>query len=623
MPERTRCPDTSALASIQAERSNLHQLIIAVATFAISIGIINQCLGKTYHVAPSGDDANAGLTGSPCKTIQHVASLMQPGDTCIIHGGTYRETVRPRVSGTQELPIKFVAAAGEKVLITGTELAGGKWVKHQGDVIKTKIPFNTVHQVLASGQLMLQARWPNANVENLLGIERGEAGPGTDYDGIVISERPSGDLRGATILLWPGRAWDNTSRVVAKIAGDKLIFDRDLRPKKKDTLHGFDPFKPEEHDQFILYGSLALLDSPGEWFFDKSAKTLYWKRLPAIDPEKIEIRVRTHGFQLRGLSHISVQGIELTGCGFDLRDARHCVIRGCSTRYSDYPMPLDIYRNPDLTNIVTGRENRLERCTFAYTALSGITINGIDNELTDCRVHTCNYLGAHKASVDAANSQGLKIQYCTIRGSGRELIHFKKATRLQIMHCDLSDANRLSNDTGALKCWGTDGAGSVIAYNWVHDNQGSNTVGIYLDNYSSNFSVHHNVIWNNSGAGIRLNSPSNNNQIFNNTVLSNGKTFAVFTYAGKIPDQSGTKIFNNLYSDEAQFVTGQLAPEVRGNLLVNSDGLLPPSSSNMKIDRISENSQNGVTIQANGKNGTAVGAYQSGKRFWKPGPRNP
>ena len=131
------------------------------------------------------------------------------------------------------------------------------------------------------------------------------------------------------------------------------------------------------------------------------------------------------------------------------------------------------------------------------------------------------------------------------------------------------------------------------------------------------------MIWNNSGAGIRLNSPSNNNQIFNNTLLSNGKSFAVFTYAGKIPDQSGTKIFNNLYSDETQFVTGKLAPEVRGNLLVNSDGLLPPSSSNMKIDRISENRQDGVTTQADGENGTAVGAYQSGKRFWKPGPRNP
>ena len=127
------------------------------------------------------------------------------------------------------------------------------------------------------------------------------------------------------------------------------------------------------------------------------------------------------------------------------------------------------------------------------------------------------------------------------------------------MYCDLSDGNRLSNDTGALKCWGTDGEGSVIAYNWVHDNQGRNTVGIYLDNYSKNFSVHHNVIWNNSGAGIRLNSPSNDNQIYNNTVLNNGKSFAVFTYKGKTPNQLGTRIFNNLYSDELECVAGDFA----------------------------------------------------------------
>ena len=600
----------------------MYQFIITAVTLGFAIGLPLQCMGAAYHVAPTGDDANPGTLNLPCRTIQHVALSMRPGDTCIIHGGTYRETVRPTTSGTREQPIQFVAAAGERVILTGAERVKGNWVEQENGIIRTTLSFNQIPQVLAAGNLMLQARWPNAASENLLGIERGEAGPGTDYEGLVAPVRPPGDLRGATILLWPGRAWDNTSRVVSETIGNKLLFDRDLRPEKEDTLHGFDPFKPQESNRFILYDSLPLLDSPGEWFFDKPAKTLYWKPMRGIKTEDIEIRVRTHGFQLAGLSHIAVEGVHLVGCGFDMRGASHCIVRGCTTRYSDYPRPLGIYKNPDLTNIVTGSHNRLERCTFAYTALSGLTISGLDNTLTDCLVHTCNYLGAHKASVDAANSQGLKIQHCTIRGSGRELIHFKQAKRLSILYCDLSDGNRLSNDTGALKCWGTDGEGSVIAYNWVHDNGGRNTVGIYLDNYSKNFNIHHNVIWNNSGAGIRLNSPSNNNQVYNNTILNNGKSFAVFTYRGKTPNQSGTKIFNNIYSDELQFVTGEHAPEIRANVLVNPEGLLPPSSSNTRVEQIQLGKQLGTLGQHQNANRTELGAYESGKNFWQPGQRH-
>src|SRR5687768_4522227 len=45
----------------------------------------------TFEVARSGDDANAGTTERPLKSIGKALTLAHAGDTVLIHGGTYRE----------------------------------------------------------------------------------------------------------------------------------------------------------------------------------------------------------------------------------------------------------------------------------------------------------------------------------------------------------------------------------------------------------------------------------------------------------------------------------------------------------------------------------------------------
>ena len=90
--------------------------------------------------------------------------------------------------------------------------------------------------------------------------------------------------------------------------------------------------------------------------------------------------------------------------------------------------------------------------------------------------------------------------------------------RIRIEYCDIFHTNLLNNDSGAIYAWGTDGEGGIIAYNWVHDNLGDSTVGIYLDNFEKNFIVHHNLVWNCSGSGIRMNSDALEHLIANNTI---------------------------------------------------------------------------------------------------------
>lgn len=72
--------------------------------------------GTSLH---GGSDDNDGTTTTPFRTIQHAADGMQPGQTCIIHGGRYQETVHVKQSGTVGLPVTFTAAPGEKVIVDG------------------------------------------------------------------------------------------------------------------------------------------------------------------------------------------------------------------------------------------------------------------------------------------------------------------------------------------------------------------------------------------------------------------------------------------------------------------------------------------------------------------------
>ncbi len=78
----------------------------------------------TYHVAqqnPAANDNAAGTSERPWKTITNGVSKVAAGDVVVIHGGIYRERVAVKNSGTAQAPIRFEAAPGEHVVVTGAD----------------------------------------------------------------------------------------------------------------------------------------------------------------------------------------------------------------------------------------------------------------------------------------------------------------------------------------------------------------------------------------------------------------------------------------------------------------------------------------------------------------------
>lgn len=85
----------------------------------------------TYEVAqqnPQASDDAPGSADRPWKTIARAAEKAGPGDVVLIRGGVYRERVVVKKDGTEQAPLRFEAAPGEHVVVTGADRLTG-WRK--------------------------------------------------------------------------------------------------------------------------------------------------------------------------------------------------------------------------------------------------------------------------------------------------------------------------------------------------------------------------------------------------------------------------------------------------------------------------------------------------------------
>jgi len=95
---------------------------------------------REIHISKSGSDSASGNYAQPYLTINQATSVAQPGDTVIVHAGTYREWVKPARGGTAENNrITYRAAPGEEVFIKGSERITS-WKPETGGVWQVELP---------------------------------------------------------------------------------------------------------------------------------------------------------------------------------------------------------------------------------------------------------------------------------------------------------------------------------------------------------------------------------------------------------------------------------------------------------------------------------------------------
>ncbi|MFW6115470.1 MAG: right-handed parallel beta-helix repeat-containing protein [Chloroflexota bacterium] len=354
--------------------------------------------------AVAGHDDNDGLTpDTALRTIQAAADRALPGTRVRVLPGIYRESVRPAADGTADAPISYVAQEGSgTVVVRGSEPSSSlQWrrlsensIGLPDDVDPTAVYYADLsgwdldesprfvvqldHGGEVSARLPL-AREPDWHVETDWrhhelwwtadgGSRVAECDP-SDPDNDLNCDLPS---RSATQLTDVNHYPEPDPRIEAgdltslgNLAGARLvaldakvghyvyrrhILDHEVAAGRITVDSGClqdggtsDPGLGWG-SKYYLEDHPALLDSPGEWWYDPVQRRLYLWPPTAGDPAKldIEISARDNGIDLTDRSHITLDGltIELVNDNAVKQGWGHGsdgnTIRNATLRYANY-----------------------------------------------------------------------------------------------------------------------------------------------------------------------------------------------------------------------------------------------------------------------------------------------
>jgi hypothetical protein len=162
--------------------------------------------GRTWFVAPAGDDGDVGTVEAPLQTIERAVEQAASGDTIVLGGGVYHESVQ--VYGKS---VHITSAPGQRAVLDGARpvegwtASGGDWVvegwtrefdvESGGPVSNDRPLAGRPDQVFLAGTQLAQVTSRDA-------VAPGSFFHDTAADRLWIGDDPNGRLVEASDLAW-------------------------------------------------------------------------------------------------------------------------------------------------------------------------------------------------------------------------------------------------------------------------------------------------------------------------------------------------------------------------------------------------------------------------------------
>jgi hypothetical protein len=530
-------------------RDNQHMRRLFVLLMIMSSWI---CTAQVrVYVATNGNDnwsgtlaaPNENATDGPFATLERARTELRTrkaqspltnGATVYVRGGTYYRTnafsILSQDSGiSSNTPITYSAYVGEHpCLIGGMPITN--FVPWKGQILKADVAADgysgiAFHQLISSGQRQILARYPNFDTNDPYGagwsyVDGTVTNMGIDLptDSMTQFKYKVGDVRSwanpqeAEVFIFPRYNWWNNIIPVASIdTVNRLI-----------TLSNSTDYAIRPGDRYFIQNVAEELDSPGEWYLDKTTWTLYWwpqnMNGQHLAYAPIAQYVVEMGF---GASNVVFKGFQLecsVGHGVFLYYTTGCQIIGNTiTNVGDF--------NGSGVSCYNATNSLVYGNDISKTGAGGITIYGGNwTNLTSANNVAENNL-IFQPGVFAKSGSGILLEGVGHRASHNLIYSCPRAgirfdgNNIVVEYNYIHDVNLETDDTGAIYTEGGDwvrSRGSVIQFNHIHGSLGYGfssgvrgtpkaAYGVYIDNQSVGVDVLGNVIDRCSLAGIMFN----------------------------------------------------------------------------------------------------------------------
>ncbi len=531
--------------------TNLNETRMKISLlFALLLMAAGSTYAADYFVSPTGDNTSDGSLERPFLTISRAATVMKPGDTCLIRGGRYHERiVLNDMKGSEKRPYTFRAYKNEPVTLDGSLPIKSVWRKYEGNVYQTRLT-EPVWQLFVNGKSMTSARWPNGNWDDgsvwdkqksMMWPQGGElkykqnekSRAMTQGDG--LGHYRNEQLRGLDFSLADGGILIVTSgsfRTYKSIIkaheprSDTFQFDAStvmVHFSYKDRI--------EKHSYF-LEGKKELIDVENEWFYEPETGMLYLWAEDGVEPSGLDVRgkVQSYVFEGQDCSHIRIQGVDFFGTTVNFENCSNISIEDGKFLYPSYSKrmlrdlsPIDVTRL--LLKDKTGLAHHVIRNNqFEYMDGPALELNGAGNLVENNYMHhvdySCTYAGGY--TLNMIDTKELTFRRNTIHTTGASET-FKAGVRNTIELNDISKTGYLQNDGSTVQVSVAAQDRSFTRYNWVHDTVKQ---GLRFDNsnipnspWGENGTMHHNVAWSTD----RVFFKGDKHFIFNNLVFDSDK----------------------------------------------------------------------------------------------------
>ncbi|MEH1129042.1 ricin-type beta-trefoil lectin domain protein [Micromonospora sp. CPCC 206061] len=368
----------------------------------------------TYYVAPDGNDANPGTITSPFRTLQRARDVVRTinanmtGDIYVyLRGGSYPVSSTIELgssdSGTNGYRVIYAAHANETpVLEGGVQVTG--WTQHSGNIWKA--PLDRANKLRAlyvndKRAYMATKTINSAGCHGTYNITAGQAAwaweSGSQCEGArySLSDFPAIARNQDDIEIETATTWTTAIVGVRQVtttadgANRVALFQQPGAAIAQGAYNG----NAQVGGSHKVMNAYEFLDTAGEFFFDKTSRTLYYYKANSenmttatvLAPNNVSTVLRIAGTSTSGHArNITISGLTVQHSDWNLFNVAGSAFKQAqqgnlgAQAYAKGNFHVYYYRNVDVTPGIIQIENAdgiiLQRNRIQHTGADGINM---------------------------------------------------------------------------------------------------------------------------------------------------------------------------------------------------------------------------------------------------------